>query len=49
DTGVPVTFGVLTTHTVAQAEARSGGSHGNVGYDAALAVLETANVLKKLG
>ena len=48
DTDVPVTFGVLTTLTVEQAEARTGGSHGNVGYDAALAALETANVLRNL-
>jgi 6,7-dimethyl-8-ribityllumazine synthase len=48
DTGVPVAFGVLTTRTKAHAEARAGGAHGNVGRDAALAAVETANVLKGL-
>ena len=48
DTGVPVAFGVLTTRTKTHAEARAGGSHGNVGYDAALAAVETANVLRGL-
>src|SRR6202167_878521 len=35
DTGVPVAFGVLTTDTMEQAEARAGGSAGNRGFDAA--------------
>ena len=40
DTGVPVAFGVLTTDTDEQAEARAGGAHGNKGWDAAVATLE---------
>jgi 6,7-dimethyl-8-ribityllumazine synthase len=47
DHGLPVTFGVLTTDTVAQAEARSGGDHGNKGEDAALAAVELANAMKR--
>lgn len=47
-TGVPVAFGVLTTDTWAQAEARAGGEHGNKGAEAALAAIETANLLKHL-
>ena len=35
ETGVPVTFGVLTTESRAQAEARAGGAVGNAGADAA--------------
>lgn len=48
DCGLPVTFGVLTTETLAQAEARSGGSHGNKGEDAARAAVELANTLRRL-
>ncbi|PYP64411.1 MAG: 6,7-dimethyl-8-ribityllumazine synthase, partial [Gemmatimonadetes bacterium] len=40
--GTPVGFGVLTCDTMAQAEARAGGEHGNKGWDAALAALEMA-------
>ncbi len=46
--GLPVTFGVLTTETLAQAEARSGGRCGNKGEDAALAAVELANTLRRL-
>ena len=42
DTGVPVAFGVLTTDDFAQAEARSGGEHGNKGFDAAQTAVEMA-------
>jgi 6,7-dimethyl-8-ribityllumazine synthase len=48
DTGVPVTFGVLTTDTVEQATDRAGGKHGNKGWDAAMAAMETASVLDQL-
>ena len=46
DAGVPVIFGVLTTDTAEQAEARAGGKAGNKGADAALAAIETAQVLR---
>jgi 6,7-dimethyl-8-ribityllumazine synthase len=39
---VPVAFGVLTTDTYEQAEARAGGSRGNKGYDAAMTAVEMA-------
>ena len=42
DTGTPVAFGVLTTNTLAEAEARAGGAHGNRGYDAAMTAIEMA-------
>ena len=45
---VPITFGVLTTDTTEQAEARAGGAHGNKGWDAAVAVLETLDVLDQM-
>jgi len=40
DTGVPVIFGVLTTHTEAQARDRAGGKHSHAGRNAAEAALE---------
>jgi 6,7-dimethyl-8-ribityllumazine synthase len=43
ETGTPVAFGVLTTNTVAEAEARAGGAHGNKGYDAAMTAIEMAH------
>ena len=46
--GIPVTFGVLTTDDTAQAEARAGGKSGNKGFEAALAALEMANLLTSL-
>jgi 6,7-dimethyl-8-ribityllumazine synthase len=48
ETGVPVIFGVLTTDTLGQAMDRAGGKHGNKGWDAAMAAMETASVLERL-
>ncbi len=45
ETGVPVTFGVLTTNTMEQARERSGGSRGNKGWEAAAAAIEMAGLL----
>lgn len=42
DTGIPVAFGVLTTDTWEQAEARAGGAAGNKGFDAAMTAIEMA-------
>ena len=42
ESGTPVAFGVLTTNTLAEAEARAGGVHGNKGYDAAMTAIEMA-------
>ena len=47
-TGVPVTFGVLTTENTDQALARAGGDHGNVGYEAAEVAIEMANLMKRI-
>jgi 6,7-dimethyl-8-ribityllumazine synthase len=44
----PIGFGVLTCDTIAQAEDRSGGAHGNKGWDAALAALEMAELFDDL-
>ena len=46
DTGVPVIFGVLTTDTIEQAVERAGTKAGNKGWDAAVAGLEMANLLR---
>lgn len=48
DTGVPVTFGVLTTDTLERALDRAGGKRGNKGYDAALDAVEMANLYKEI-
>jgi 6,7-dimethyl-8-ribityllumazine synthase len=47
-TGRPVTFGVLTTDTFAQAQARAAAGPGNNGYEAAAAAIEMAHVLRRL-
>ncbi len=48
ETGVPVAFGVLTTATLEQAIDRAGAKGGNKGFDAAMSVIETANLLRTL-
>ena len=48
-TGVPCVFEVLATEDLAHALARAGGVHGNKGWEAARAALETASVLRQLG
>ena len=49
DTGVPVIFGVLTTDTMEQALDRAGGKAGNKGAEAAVAAIEMASLIGKLG
>ncbi|MDR3280614.1 MAG: 6,7-dimethyl-8-ribityllumazine synthase [Synergistaceae bacterium] len=44
---VPVGFGVLTCSNLEQALVRAGSKAGNKGADAALAALETANLLRE--
>lgn len=46
--GIPVTFGVLTCGTLAQAEARAGGDQGNKGAEAMAAAVQAANVVRAL-
>jgi 6,7-dimethyl-8-ribityllumazine synthase len=45
---IPVTFGVLTTNTIEQANERSGEKSDNKGWDAALAAIEMADLASKL-
>ncbi len=47
-TGVPVTFGVITTENIEQAIERAGTKAGNKGADAAIAALELANLLPQI-
>jgi 6,7-dimethyl-8-ribityllumazine synthase len=46
--GIPVIFEVLATESLADAEARAGGAHGNKGWDAAESALEMADLLDGL-
>lgn len=48
ETGVPITFGVLTTDDADQAADRAGGKMGNKGAEAALAAIEMANLFAAL-
>lgn len=48
ESGIPVTFGVVTADTMEQAMARSGSKAGNKGFEAAVAAIELANVLEKV-
>ena len=49
ETGVPVAFGVLTTDTIEQAIERAGTKAGNKGFDAAMTVIEIANLFREMG
>ena len=48
ETGMPVIFGVLTTENLEQAIERAGTKGGNKGFDAALAAIEMANLLREM-
>ena len=48
DTGVPVIFSVLTCDTLEQAIDRAGLKGGNKGYEAGLAAVEMANLVRTL-
>jgi 6,7-dimethyl-8-ribityllumazine synthase len=48
DSGIPVIYGVLTTDNIEQAIERAGTKSGNKGFDAALAAIEMANLMKEI-
>ncbi len=48
ETGFPIIFGVLTTDNLEQAIERAGTKGGNKGFDAALAAIEMANLMKEI-
>ncbi len=49
ESGLPVTFGVITADTLEQAQARAGGTVGNKGREAMLAAIEMATLFAQLG
>ena len=48
ESGLPVIFGVLTTDNIEQAIERAGTKGGNKGFDAALAAIEMAQVIREI-
>ena len=48
ESGVPVAFGVLTCNTLEQAIDRAGAKSGNKGFDAAMAAIEMADLMRQL-
>jgi 6,7-dimethyl-8-ribityllumazine synthase len=48
-TGVPMTFGVLTTNSVEEALERAASDNSNKGYEAAQAAVEMARLFETLG
>lgn len=48
DSGIPVAFGVLTCNTLEQAIDRAGAKSGNKGFDAAMAAVEMASLMRQL-
>ena len=47
--GVPITFGVITCESMEQALDRAGGKIGNKGAEATMAAIETAGLLRQIG
>lgn len=48
ETGIPITFGVITVNSDEQAIARSGDNTENKGYEAAMAAVEMVNLLRRM-
>ena len=48
ESGIPVTFGIITTDTIEQAIERCGSKAGNKGAEAAMACLEMVNLYAKM-
>jgi 6,7-dimethyl-8-ribityllumazine synthase len=48
ESGIPVTFGVLTCDTLEQAIDRAGAKSGNKGFDAAMTAVEMGNLMRQL-
>ena len=49
ESGVPVTYGIITVENLEQAVDRAGAKSGNKGAEAAVAAIEMANLVKDLG
>ncbi len=48
ETGIPISFGVLTTDSLEQAIERAGSKSGNKGVEAAMAAIEMANLFQAI-
>lgn len=48
DSGIPVSFGVLTTDNIEQAVERAGSKSGNKGFEAAVSAIEMVNLFKAM-
>ncbi len=48
ETGVPISYGIITADTVEQAINRAGVKSGNKGFEAAMSAVEMVNLLKEL-
>lgn len=48
ETGLPITYGIITADTVEQAVNRAGLKSGNKGFEAAMTAVEMVNLLKTL-
>lgn len=48
ETGVPISYGIITADTVEQAINRAGVKAGNKGFEAAMSAVEMANLLSKI-
>ena len=48
DTGLPVSYGVITADTLEQAIERAGTKEGNEGFKAAASAIEMANLMKSI-
>ena len=49
ETNLPVIFGILTTDTIEQAIERAGTKAGNKGFEAAVAAIEMASLMDRMG
>ncbi len=49
ESGIPVSFGVITADNLEQAIERAGTKAGNKGWDAALSAIEMINLFKTMG
>ncbi|MFC1897122.1 6,7-dimethyl-8-ribityllumazine synthase [Chloroflexota bacterium] len=49
ETGLPVTYGIITADTLEEAIERAGTKMGNKGFDAAVDAIEMANLIKGIG
>ncbi len=49
ETGLPISYGIITADTLEQAIERAGTKAGNKGFDAAVNAIEMVNLLKNIG